>query len=266
MRPHETEHVPEHPFKQTMEPPEEAASQMVDTLSLPNRWLRIDQALQASGGASEAVWTYFDARTPELVARPVTVGGRAAAWFVRVGTFEAVLRQYRRGGLVAKLVQDRYVWSGLSQTRAFLEFDLLRSMWRAGLPVPRPLGAAVWRKGLTYRAALLTQRIPDAQPLVNSTDPELWGRAGATIAAMHRYGVWHADLNVFNILSDVQGKIWLIDFDRGRPGVLTPGKRADNLSRLLRSLKKTARDFPQTCWQALLKGYQQVWCAQEQLK
>jgi len=247
-------------------PPEEAASQMVDTLSLPDRWLRIDQALLNDGSAAEAVWTYFDAQTPELAARPVTAGGRAAAWFVQVGAFEAVLRHYRRGGFVAKLVQDRYIWSGLSQTRAFLEFDLLRSLWRAGLPVPRPLGAAVWKQGLTYRAALLTQRIPDAQPLAHVKDLVLWARAGAAIAALHRFGVWHADLNVFNVLCDAQGQIWLIDFDRGRLGSLSPGKRAENLSRLLRSLKKTGGDHYQACWLALIEGYQQVWFAQEQLK
>ncbi len=251
---------------QGVQMPPEAASQMVDTLSLPGRWVRIDQALVRVGDKPDAVWKYFDAQTPALMARPVTAGGRAAAWFVRVDGFDAVLRDYRRGGLVARFVQDRYFWTGLQNTRAFREFDLMRTLWREGLPVPRPLGAAVWKRGLTYRAALLTQRIPDAQPLAHTTEQTLWKRAGVAIAAMHRFGVWHADLNVFNVLCDAQGKIWLIDFDRGRLETLPPEKRAENLSRLLRSAKKIGDHQYQVCWHALNESYQAAWNAEEQLK
>lgn len=269
MRSHETHAEHDNAARQarqgTQAPPE-AASQMVDTLSLPGRWARIDQALVCADDKPDAVWTYFDPQTPALAARPVTAGGRAAAWFVQAGGFHAVLRAYRRGGLVARFVQDRYLWTGLENSRAFREFDLIRTLWRAGLPVPRPLGAAVWKRGLTYRAALLTQRIPDAQPLAHTTDQTLWKRAGIAIAAMHRFGVWHADLNVFNVLCDGHGKIWLIDFDRGRVEVLPPEKRAENLARLLRSVKKTGDNPCQACWHALNESYQAAWNAGEQLK
>lgn len=240
--------------------------QTVDQLTLSDRWFRIDHALIENGVSQAAVWDYFDPETPALKARPVTAGGRAAAWFVDTGAFEAVLRNYRRGGLVAKFVQNRYVWTGFEKTRASVEFDLVRTLWRAGLPVPRPLGAAAWRHGFTYRAALLTQRIPTAKPLAHSQDLEIFKRAGAAIAMMHRFGVWHADLNVFNVLFDDQGKVWLIDFDRGRLGKLTPGQRAENLSRLLRSLKKLSLAAHHSCWLALIEGYQEVWFAAEQLK
>lgn len=272
MKSHETQAETDDAASQATQPPQatqvppEAASQMVDTLSLPGRWVRIDQALVRFEDQADAVWKHFDAQTPALAAHPVTAGGRAAAWFVRVGRFDAVLRYYRRGGWVARLVQDRYFWTGVENTRAFREFDLLRTLWRAGLPVPRPLGAAVWKRGLTYRAALLTQRIAGAQPLAHTTDPILWKRAGVAIAGMHRLGVWHADLNVFNVLSDAHGKIWLIDFDRGRLGPLTPEKRAENMSRLLRSVKKTGGDSGLACWQLLNESYQTAWVAEEQLK
>jgi len=72
---------------------------------------------------------------------------------------------------------------------------------------------------------------------------------------MHRFGVWHADLNVYNILYDAKGKVWLIDFDRGRMGKLTPGQRTENLARLLRSLKKLSLARQSEYWQALLEGY-----------
>ena len=37
----------------------------------------------------------------------------------------AVLRRYQRGGWVARLSQDRYVYNGLERTRALREFRLL---------------------------------------------------------------------------------------------------------------------------------------------
>ncbi len=245
---------------------QDASEQMVDQRTLGNRWFCIDHALIENHEPEAAAWEFFDPQSPSLEASLVTSGGRAAAWFVRVGPFDAVLRHYRRGGLVAKFIQNWYLWTGFEKTRASVEFDLLRVLWRGGLPVPRPLGAAAWRHGLTYRAALLTERIPSAQPLAQSQDPEIWKCAGAAIAAMHRFGVWHADLNVFNVLFDDQGKVWLIDFDRGRLDKLTPGQRAENLSRLLRSLKKLSLANHHAFWLALIEGYQEVWFAAEQLK
>jgi 3-deoxy-D-manno-octulosonic acid kinase len=236
----------------------DAACQRIETLGSSNRWVKYDQALLTECGSTERLWDCFDARTPSLCAQPVSSGGRAAAWFVKVGILDAVLRHFRRGGLVAKLVASRYFWTGLGQTRAFREFDLLSTLWCAGLPVPRPMGAAVWKKGLTYRAALLTQRIADAQPLAHSEDIDVWRRAGAVIASMHRFGVWHADLNVFNVLWDKQGKIWLIDFDRGRLCRLTAAQRTENLSRLLRSIKKLGVEQQHQYWLALVDGYQKA--------
>src|SRR3546814_4574658 len=52
---------------------------------------------------------------------------------------------------------NRYIWRGAASTRSFAEFDLLSFMHAAGLPVPRPLAAAYWRQGLSYRAAIRSE-------------------------------------------------------------------------------------------------------------
>lgn len=235
--------------------------------TLADRWFRVDDALAESMGTEVSIWDCFDPLTPGLDARPVTDGGRAAAWFVRAGAFYAVLRQYRRGGVVAKFIKSSYLWTGFANTRSRQEFDLLLTLWRLGLSVPRPLGAAAWRHGLVYRAALLTERIPHAKPLAHCLDLETWRRAGAAIADMHQLGVWHADLNVYNILFDDQAKVWLIDFDRSRlMAFLTPAQRAQNLSRLLRSLKKLSLTHERECWLALSDAYQEHWRAFEILE
>lgn len=207
--------------------------------------------------APSARW--FDPKQPELQAQTVTQGGRAAAWFVAIQGRAAVLRHYRRGGMVARFVRDRYFWRGEDASRAFAEFDLLRTLWRAGLSVPRPLAAAVWVHGLSYRAAILTERIELARPLSGCSDAAAWREAGVVIAGMHRMGVWHADLNVHNVLVDAAARVWLIDFDRGRIGRLSARQRQANLARLLRSVRKVSPEREPDCWPALVEGYAARW-------
>lgn len=201
----------------------------------------------------------FDPANPALGARPVSVGGRQAAWYVsRPGLGAAVLRHYRRGGLVARISLDRYLWTGAARTRSFAEFDILDFLYQKGLPVPRPLAAAYWRGGLRYRAAIVTELIPGARTLARSLDdcrPEVVAQA---IHAMHEAGVWHADLNAFNILIDAVGKAWLIDFDRGRRCVVDAARRRDNLLRLRRSLSKVAGQAGEQCWEAVNRAYAEL--------
>ena len=103
-------------------------------------------------------------------ARSVSEGGRQAAWFVPLGPVQAVLRHYRRGGLMARLGRQKYFWLGESRTRPFAEFRLMHGMHAQGLPVPRPLAAAWWRSGWRYRGAILIERIMDARALASVMD------------------------------------------------------------------------------------------------
>jgi 3-deoxy-D-manno-octulosonic acid kinase len=175
-------------------------------------------------------------------------GGRGSAWFIASGTRQWVLRHFRRGGFIARLSQDRYVWTGEGGVRAFAEWRLLDALTERGLPVPQPVAARYQRTGLCYRCDLITQRIVNAEPLsaalARAALPErLWRAVGAAVARLHRAGVDHADLNAHNILLERAGVVKVIDFDRGRlraPGTWAPR----NLQRLRRSLIKIARDLP----------------------
>lgn len=176
-------------------------------------------------------------------AEPVSgQGGRGAAWFVSGDDGDAVLRHYRRGGLMARFSQDAYLWMGESRVRSVAEFRLLGELHGEGLPVPAPLLAGYRCSGLLYRAAILIERIPQARALADWLGPQAdqapWEAVGATIARFHRAGVEHADLNAHNILVDAAGKVWLIDFDRGRRRRPEAAWRRANLARLSRSLAK----------------------------
>ncbi|MAK54854.1 MAG: 3-deoxy-D-manno-octulosonic acid kinase [Pusillimonas sp.] len=197
----------------------------------------------------------FDPANPSLQAQAVQKGGRQSAWFVQGPFGSAVLRHYRRGGWVAKISADRYFWQGAQATRSMAEFTMLHEMTRLGLPVPEPLAAGYWRRSLSYRAALVVARIENAAPLAMQLQPENAARVASVLKQFHDANVWHADLNAFNILLDPSGKVWLIDFDRGRFRSMSASLRRRNLLRLRRSLLKVAGSQGDIFWQALSNAY-----------
>jgi 3-deoxy-D-manno-octulosonic acid kinase len=214
--------------------------------------------------------------------------GRGSAWFIASGGRQWALRHYRRGGFIARLSPDRYVWAGESRVRAFAEWRLLDLMRRRGLPVPRPVAARYQRSGLHYRCDLITERIVDAQPLsavlaAGALAESAWHAVGAAVARLHHAGIDHADLNAHNILLDAGGAVSVIDFDRGRLRVT--GRAGDagpqggvagtaeaaalstwaarNLKRLRRSLAKISRGLPSgrysvRDWRWFMAGYRAV--------
>lgn len=200
-------------------------------------------------------------------ARPVDSGGRGGAWFVDAPFGEAVLRRYLRGGLVASLSHDHYLWRGAMRTRSFAEFRLSWAMIERGVPVPPPIAAIYRRDGLLYRCAILIERLPDVRSLADRAsiagDGAPWEEAGRLIARAHRAGLDHADLNAHNLMFDSRGQGWVIDLDRGRLVIPATGWRERNLARLKRSLLKlrgtrdvteVERDFTR-----LRDAYDRVW-------
>lgn len=194
-----------------------------------------------------------------------TATGRGTTWLFHDRDRALVLRHYRRGGAVARLLRDRYPWLPLERTRAWREWRLLAKLFDAGLPVPQPAAARVTYAGLFYRCDLVTHRIAGALPLSRRLDAAeplpaaTWRQLGATLRRFHDRGVFHADLNAHNLLLDAAGQVYVIDFDRGDVRADGAWKQA-NLERLLRSLRKIAalagRTPPdQSGWLELLDGY-----------
>lgn len=191
--------------------------------------------------------------------------GRNTAWFIRHNSCDFVLRHYYRGGLIGKLVQDKFGYQTPLFSRAMQEFALLRQLRRFNLPVPRPLAAQYRRVGWFYRSDLMIELVPGSRDLAavlaageTLTDAQ-WLRLGALIARFHQHGVYHSDLNCHNILLDAAGAFWLIDFDKCR--LRAPGDwQQANLARLLRSLQKerglhSGFNWQPEQWQAVLQGY-----------
>lgn len=193
--------------------------------------------------------------------------GRGRAWFISLQEGPAVLRHYRRGGWM-RILGDCYLWLGLERTRALREWRLLAELTRLGLPVPRPLATQVIRRGIVYRADIITRRIENSHSLAvrlkaSPLSLQEWAGLGRCIRRFHDAGVYHADLNAQNILLDAQGGIYLIDFDRGKIKGEGKGWKHRNLARLLRSLNKFRRRhshffFNLVDFEWLKKGYSNV--------
>jgi len=184
-------------------------------------------------------------------------GGRGSVCFVVPGALAAdtdaatawVLRHYRRGGMAAAVLGDRYFWTGAERTRCFREWRLLAELYRRGLPVPAPVMAMYERIGFLYRADLITERLPDSQTLTQwlaqgPLSRERWHVVGQTIARFHAQGVQHADLNAHNILLDADTSVFILDFDRGRLRDRGSWER-QVLARLRRSLEKVTAGNPE---------------------
>lgn len=186
---------------------------------------------------------FFDPLHYGESAEPVSgKGGRGAAWFVKAGFGEAVLRHYRRGGWAAKLSDDRYLWNDEMSVRSFHEFHFMQMLRNKNLPVPKPVAAMYSKSGLFYRAAILIERIPDVQSFLDcvhqKTESAPWTVLGETIAGFHKAAVQHADLNAQNILLDADKKIWLIDWDKAVQQTGSGTWCNEVLQRLQRSLIK----------------------------
>lgn len=190
--------------------------------------------------------------------------GRNQAHFLTYADHDMVLRHFHRGGLMGRVNNDLFLRLGAKKSRAFQEFELLKLMRLKGLAVPRPLAARYVPRGLTYRADIITQRIPNAQTLAQilqtkELPPYLWVAIGAEIKKLHSHRVFHSDLNCRNIMIDTSEAVWVIDFDKCEMRKAGPWMQA-NLDRLERSLKKVATQSPDFHWQPkdwehLLSGY-----------
>jgi len=190
--------------------------------------------------------------------------GRGNTMYVGNVPRQFVLRHFMRGGIIGKLIRDLYVWTGADRTRCFMEWRMLAKMAEAGLRVPRPAAARYCRKGLFYRADLITVRIPNVRPLSvcigeRAHDAHFWNSLGASIRGFHAAGVYHADMNAHNLQIDDQGHLWMLDLDRGRLLQAGPWQQK-TLARLHRSLQKIKALHPGVYysaenWEQLLSGY-----------
>ena len=162
------------------------------TVQLDNQTIWYDETL-----LKEDPQQVFDAEFWQNAGKVIgSAQGRGTTWFVQTETIEAALRHYRRGGLFGKLVEDSYLFSSWGKTRSYQEFQLLNTLIEAGVNVPRPIAARTVKSGVTYKADLLSEKIPNARDLVSilmerPLPAEMYQKIGLEIRKMHDAQVNH---------------------------------------------------------------------------
>ncbi len=174
--------------------------------------------------------------------------GRATAWGVRLpgGAIDVVVRHARRGGFLATVRGDRFVWPG----RAPWELEASLRLQEAGVRTPDLVGYVLYPAGPGFcRCDVATRRLPPGAEF-----PEAWNRAAAAehdpqliaVATLLRdlcaAGAQHADLNAKNLyLARDAGRwhAWVLDIDRVRFGTANDAEiGVHNFARLDRSIRK----------------------------
>ena len=194
----------------------------------------------------------------------VKQAGRGSVSYFTHAEKSMVHKHYLRGGLVSKLIFDRYLWLNVELTRSFVEFRALEEMSQLGLPVPRPIAARVKRRGVSYTADLITEKLDNTKTLGDclydqSFTEQIFSTIGETIKDFHATGCYHPDLNVENILIDESQKVFLLDFDRWKRKEESKRIGITNIKRLESSIRKRlglkGLPFPHKEWHGFLAIY-----------
>jgi 3-deoxy-D-manno-octulosonic acid kinase len=180
--------------------------------------------------------------------------GRGVAHRVTAADASWVVRHYRRGGSIARVLGDRYLRVGTP--RPLTELRASHAARVKGVRTPAVEALFFRSDGVFYRADLATRYVPDARDLASCVfecaesgdDGALhaaWRAAGALLGTTFAAGVVHPDLNLGNVLLQADGtavRAHLIDLDRVRVvDRLTEAQRGRMLSRFHRSRRKLER-------------------------
>lgn len=176
-------------------------------------------------------------------------GNRRSAFRLNLaGGLELFARRGRRGGMIGSILSDVYV--GIAP-RPLNELALTVEAIRRGIPAAEPMGAMIeWIGPALYRGFFLTRAVrgmtlweflnTDDDPFVRS---HVLGQARAAIDTMQNKGLFHADLNLHNLLVTQTREsftVIIIDLDKARlfDAPLSAAMRRANAARLMRSARK----------------------------
>jgi 3-deoxy-D-manno-octulosonic acid kinase len=148
------------------------------------------------------------------------LGGRTSVIPIQLeGIGSVVIKHYRRGGLMRYFIKRRYLKFGKS--RAQREFEMLDIAGALGINVPEPVAYA-HRGRLFCQAWLVTREIHQPVSLARLSLQNEKKTCAAMqsvieqISALIQNDILHVDLHPGNVVVDNVGKVYLLDFDKGR--------------------------------------------------
>jgi len=182
-----------------------------------------------------------------------------------------VVRHYRRGGVIASWLGDRYLSVGVP--RPLRELHASLEARRRGIPTPRVVAGTVHPGPVFYRADLVTEGIPGGADLAEVLfgdasaaldDEAALVAAGALVRALEAACVLHPDVNAKNVVLQAQAggiHAHVVDLDGCRVGSASVRTRSHPMRRRLeRSLRRhearSDRPLGPRAWAALRDGYE----------
>ncbi|HEY7217080.1 MAG TPA: lipopolysaccharide kinase InaA family protein [Candidatus Binatia bacterium] len=181
----------------------------------------------------------------------------------------ALVRPYRHGGFFRAITGELFfTWP----PRPFRELALTEELRRRGLRTVEVYAAYVSPLGPFYRGWLVTKQLAGAEDLWSALQSGMTERVGLDAAlravaeslrSMHRQGVYHADLNLKNILLRVEDHgpaCYIIDYDKAKLflGPLPETMANRNLMRLWRSVRRLDSElkfFSPAAWREFVSFY-----------
>ena len=236
----------------------------VELIALPEAWDGLRHAVDQSG-------TLFDYASTRPGA--FELAGRGVAWHIAApGSYTNerwVVRHYRRRGVFARLLHDRYLDSGTR--RPLREIITTAKARERGVATPEVVAAAVYPVGGWYRADIAARYLPGAslaERIAAETDDALvcalMRMAGALFRSAHDAGLVHDQPTPEHILIAAdQGmeRAWLVGMDRAivMRDELSRFERDQMLRTFARSLRaierRMGRRFPDAARHAFAAAY-----------
>ena len=128
-----------------------------------------------------------------------------------------VIKTYTRGGMINLITKYRYLRTGTPRCQR--EFEVMRSVRKLGVSVPKPIAFA-YRGRVSYSCWLATEEVNEPLNLAElcRADEDRCCKAITQLAEQIRIlinkQVLHVDLHPGNVLIDRNDRIYIVDFDR----------------------------------------------------
>ena len=172
--------------------------------------------------------------------------GRGTTYRIGTPHGDWVVRRYRRGGAVARVLGERYLRVG--RPRPLRELEVSAAARERGVRTPEVMAVVVHPARFFVRGDLATRYIEGALDLAQlgfgessvPRDQQLaaWQAAGRLVRELAQAGLSHPDLNLKNILirnAQEGPQAWVLDLDRA---VIGAASAPAMWARLQRSLQK----------------------------
>lgn len=199
----------------------------------------------SEGVTAKELDDYFDIDDYKKSARVIDVHhGRGATYLVQDKyKRRIVIRHYYRGGFIGRILEDKFLKFFKSSRRSFNEFELLITMKKMGLSVPKPIVARMEKNFLFVRNDIIMLEIPGTKNLEEIlserrlSDAEIL-KVGDALGRLFKAGIYHSDLNITNILFDGANNVWIVDFDKCIQKTINKKQYNSMVERLNRSFEK----------------------------